>query len=217
MYFRLLCLILLVTPSLAVGSRDPSALCDDAARLAAADSGVPVEFLLAITRVETGRGSGDDLRPWPWTTNQGGDGAWHDTASEATEAARSAVDQGVSNIDIGCFQLNYRWHADGFASLVAMLDPNANAEYAARFLSRLYAETGDWPQAVAAYHSRSDEHAERYMAKFERVLAGLPVQPTPEPALQRANTYPLLQAGTGQRGSLVPLNSARTPLIGALP
>ena len=46
---------------------DPSSLCVDAARSAARVTGVPVNVLLAVTLVETGR----DRKPWPWTVNVG--------------------------------------------------------------------------------------------------------------------------------------------------
>jgi len=215
---RYLSLVLLCLPAMAVGSRDPAALCDAAALDAATESGVPRDILLAITRVETGRDTGDGLKPWPWTINQGGAGAWFDTAEEAEQQATRAIDSGTSNLDIGCFQLNHRWHGARFPSLEAMFDPATNARYAAGFLADLYREKGDWPAAVAAYHSRSPEPAERYLARIETVLASLSETPPPDAAVLRVNTYPLLQAGaSGGRGSLVPLAPSRGPLIGATP
>ena len=210
------CLALCLTSGPLHSTRDPAALCDDAARIAAQDSPVPLDVLLAITRVETGRGADGMLRPWPWTINQAGSGHWFDTMAEATAAAETALTSGTGNLDIGCFQVNHRWHAENFASLDAMFDPLTNARYAARFLSDLYAETGDWPAAIAAYHSRSEGAATRYLEKIETVMADLPETPLAEPP--RDNSFPLLKVGAkGSGGSLVPRQSGRRPLIGAAP
>ena len=213
---RLICLGLCLAPGHAGSVRDPATLCDEAARAAGTQSDVPLNILLAITRVETGRGAGGDLRPWPWTINQAGSGRWFDTAAEATTAAETALTTGSGNLDIGCFQLNHRWHGDNFASLTDMFDPETNARYAAGFLSDLFREKRDWPAAVAAYHSRSDGPAEVYLARIETVLGDLGDLPVPIPV--RQNSYPLLQAGAhGSGGSLVPRLTASRPLIGAAP
>jgi len=197
-------------------ARADQPVCDAAARRAAEESGVPLNLLLAITRVETGRDA--DRTPWPWTVNQGGDGAWLDTKAEAMSAVDQALANGATNIDIGCFQLNHRWHAAGFATVGDMFDPVANARYAAKFLMRLHRETGNWSTAAATYHSRSPGPADRYLAKIETVMATLSDQPQPEPAVLRPNSYLLLQAGAaGRHGSLVPLQGTRGPLIGANP
>lgn len=205
------------------GARDSARLCDEAARSAASDSATPLVVLQAITRVETGRGAGADLRPWPWTINHAGKGQWFDTAAEAETAAAAALALGEGNLDIGCFQLNHRWHGSHFSSLDQMFDPTANARYAAAFLADLHRETGSWSAAIAAYHSRSEGPAAAYLARIEPILAALnlsaspathPVQ-APEP---RQNTYPLLQAGSrGTGGSLVPRRATNRPLIGATP
>lgn len=192
------------------------ALCYEAARIAAETTGVPVEVLVAIALTETGRQSGDAVRPWPWTVNVAGRGAWFDSRAEARAHADAALAAGQTSFDLGCFQLNYRWHGEAFASIDAMLDPAANALYAARFLARLHAETGDWSSAAGAYHSRTPDLAQRYRDRFDRHLAAAPgVAPTPASdagltaADPRPNGFPLLQHGGGPRapGSLVPLDS----------
>lgn len=217
---RLCCLALCLAAGPAGGARDTAALCDDAARLAARDSDTPLVVLLAITRVETGRGAGGALRPWPWTINIAGIGHWFDTAAEAAAAAETALTAGTGNLDIGCFQLNHRWHGARFSSLDQMFDPATNARYAAGFLSDLHIETESWPAAIAAYHSRSAGPAATYLARIKTVLADLgPTSlPPPVPSMVRQNSYPLLRAGArGSGGSLVPRLTASHPLIGATP
>jgi hypothetical protein len=64
----------------------------------------------------------------------------------------------------------------------------------------LYSELGDWPQAVAAYHSRTPKHAEAYLGRVEAAWADLVALQTPLPEAAppgpkpRENTYPLLRA-----------------------
>lgn len=207
-------LLLGLVPTVAQGSSDPAARCVSAAQAAAEQTGVPVEALLAISVVETGRG----LTPWPWTVNLGGEGHWLQTALEAAKLVQEALDQGATNIDIGCFQLNYRWHASAFASVEDMLDPDRNALYAAGYLARQHARTGDWAAAAAAYHSATPEHADRYRARFEETVADLDgAVPTysESPVPARGNRFPLLIAGTtGRNGSLVPGTAGGLRLIG---
>lgn len=203
------------TPGLTRG--DPATLCRDAAIEASDATGVPLEVLMAVTTVETGR----DGRPWPWTVNFGGDGYWFDSAAEAKASVDEALRKGATNIDLGCFQLNYRWHAEAFSSIDDMLDPARNAAYAAKYLARQYARTGDWALAAAAYHSATPEYARVYQTKFEATYARLssgaePDADDPAPvAAPRANGFPLLVAGAGGlNGSLFPSVAGRKPLIG---
>ena len=144
-------------------------MCDRAAEDAAARTGVPVWVLFAITRVETGRDQGQGRMPWPWATNVDGIGQWHPNRDAAERAIAAARRAGHRSIDIGCFQLNHRWHGQHFPSPAAMLSPRENADYAAAFLSRLYREFGDWDAAVAAYHSRTPVHAARYLDRFRSI------------------------------------------------
>ncbi|MCU0826416.1 MAG: transglycosylase SLT domain-containing protein [Tabrizicola sp.] len=213
-HLSLLTLFLSLDASAVTAGLDPSGLCTQAAQTAAEATGVPFEVLLAVSVVETGR----DHRPWPWTVNLGGDGRWLDTAEEASELVDAALAGGATNIDLGCFQLNYRWHAPAFASVEDMLDPDQNARYAAEYLAGHFAQTGDWALAAAAYHSATPEHADRYRARFEDTLAGFDgLDPTLSelPDTARLNRFPLLVAGSsGRNGSLVPTGSGGLPLIG---
>jgi Transglycosylase SLT domain len=201
------------------GATDPSSLCLDAAAKAAARTGVPRNVLVAIALVETGQSRNGQQQPWPWTINEGGDGQWFASKAEAVEKAQGAIDLGATNVDLGCFQLNYRWHAEHFASLDDMLDPLQNALYAAGFLARLHAGTGNWPDAAAAYHSRTPEYAERYRAKFDIALAGLdggPITLAEAAPEMQPNGFRLLIGGKpGAFGSLVPATDATIRLIGA--
>lgn len=200
-------------------------ICDQAALTAARETGVPRDILRALTRTETGRGRGGKLQPWPWTLNVAGKGYWFAEKSKAKEFVESTLGKGSKNFDVGCFQINFRWHGHAFRDLSAMLDPTENALYAANFLLKLYKETGTWPDAAAAYHSRTPKYADRYKVRFERIYTGLsPTDETKTPAVvgprtviarpKTVNRYPLLTVTQNDvrptMGSLVPLGAGTT-------
>jgi hypothetical protein len=192
---------------------DPSDLCRAASASAADETGVPADVLLAISLTETGRDTGDGLAPWPWAINAGGEGHWFPDRATAVRFAEDLQAAGRTNFDVGCFQLNIRWHGDAFSSIDAMFDPDANARYAARFLADLVQEGGGWSVAAGAYHSRTPEHAQRYRDRFEEIRADLgdmpiaPLAPSAGPEEGPGYSHPLLQARDAPRtpGSLVPL------------
>lgn len=199
-----------------------SGMCDRAARMAAQRTGVPLEVLLAITRTETGRAVHGRLSPWPWTVNMEGAGKWFASRGEALDYVSRHQDRGARSFDIGCFQVNHRWHGHKFASVEQMFDPEANALYAAEFLRDLHGEMGGWSGAAGAYHSRTPKHAARYRARFDDILAALgagPLHPGPDrndsgqaasPRAIGTNPYPFLKAASVEArfGSLVPLGGA---------
>ena len=166
------CLAWLVIGAVAWAS--PAELCDSAARRVADRVGVPADIMLAVTRAETGRTRHGRFAPWPWTVNVAGQGHWFATRAAAQAFVRSRTEAGARSIDIGCFQINTRWHGMNFPDHSAMFDPRRNAHYAARFLRRLHSETGNWDMAIGAYHSRTDEHARRYRARVSKIRAELP-------------------------------------------
>lgn len=187
----------------------PASSCDQAAAVVAQETGVPLDVLLALTRAETGRAGEQGLTPWPWAVNQAGQGYWFDTQAEAEQFVEAQLAFGYSNLDVGCFQLNHRWHGAAFPDLQTMFDPVENARYAAGFLSEKYQQTGDWVAAAGAYHSGTEEYAVRYIDRFSEILSGLSaVQMAGLPQagpVMRINSYPLLQPGAvGSGASLVP-------------
>lgn len=230
-------LLALVATTGALANSDPAAICDQAASEASRSTGVPLTVLQAISLTETGRKRAGAFRPWPWTVNMEGEGHWFASEDEARAYVYREFRRGARSFDVGCFQINYKWHGQAFRSIDEMFDPSANALYAARFLQGLHAEQGDWGRAAGAYHSRTPEFASRYQARFERLHAGLtddagrdiPEIPDivavanggpaegAQAAAVRVNRYPLLQTGgTAGLGSLVPLaNHAAIGLLSA--
>ncbi len=159
-------LLLLLVVALAVPGRGHAgavSACDAAALRAEAKQHLPAGLLAAIGRVESGRS--DDagrVAPWPWTIDADGNGAFLPSAAAAQDAVRALWAQGQRNIDVGCFQVNLMHHPDAFPTLSAAFDPQTNADYAAAFLAELHRRLGDWPAAVAAYHSQLAAEGEAY-------------------------------------------------------
>lgn len=204
-------------------------VCDVAAARAAQESDVPLPVLLALTRTETGRDRGGHLVPWPWAVNMEGSGRWFETREQARAHVARHHARGARSFDVGCFQINFKWHGDAFDSIDTMFDPVANARYAAAFMTNLHAELGNWSDAAGAYHSRTPALAARYRARFDRILAGLPAtgndgrkggaraplqRQTDKRQPRRALVDGLSQAAS--RGSLVPVGggSARALVPG---
>jgi hypothetical protein len=171
------------------------ALCDQAAKHAARQTGVPAEVLYALTRTETGRARKGRLQPWPWTVNIQGKGYWFATKSEALTFATLHFDSGARSFDVGCFQVNFRWHGEAFNSIADMFDPKMNAMYAAGFLSELKQVSQGWEDAAGAYHSRTPELKAKYQARFEDIFASVQGQEITPPMSRplSGNRYPLLK------------------------
>ncbi|MBE1285499.1 MAG: transglycosylase SLT domain-containing protein [Rhodobacteraceae bacterium] len=196
--------------------------CDIAAVHAGRMHNVPLDVLRAVTRVETGRTAGTpDLQPWPWTVNMEGAGHWFDSRDEAKSFVFKHFKRGARSFDVGCFQINYKWHGHAFVSFDDMFDPQKNAAYAALFLKSLHQEFGNWRDAVGAFHSRSPQYADIYTARFDRIYSSL--QPEegleqvsdaprarfsdPVPLAETAPALPLMQQGEVRLGSLVPIET----------
>jgi hypothetical protein len=155
----------------------PSETCVRAAMEAEARWHLPEGVLQAIGLVETGRvdEATGQRGPWPWSANAGGTGYVLTSQQEATAVVGFLRAHGVTSVDVGCFQVNLRDHPNAFASIEQGFDPEANADYAARFLRELYARCGDWSAAIGAYHSGDGERARVYQAKVMQAWRGLPV------------------------------------------
>lgn len=212
--------LLIAQQGFAMSDARIASVCDHAAQRAARSEGVPLDVMRAITRVETGRTVDGALQPWPWTINVEGKGTWFTSEFEAKSYVFNIFKAGKRSFDVGCFQINYRWHGKAFRSIDAMFDPNENATYAARFLKELYSELGSWPAAAGAYHSRTPTLANAYMERFKSILAQLDHKaPTAlasrDPFTGAAGPLIPLQmpANNGAMGSLVPVTGASTAFI----
>ena len=117
--------------------------------------------------------------------------------ADALDLLTKLSNSGKTNVDVGCMQLNIKWHAKYFSNFSEMLSPTHNTLYAAKYLEQLYKETGSWMKAVKYYHSRNPKYNELYYAKFSKLpnfdtIAMIRTKPSrrpmliPPPAQERA-------------------------------
>ncbi|MGE4062451.1 MAG: tetratricopeptide repeat protein [Rhodospirillaceae bacterium] len=129
---------------------------------------IPQGLLTAISLTEAGRADANgSLVAWPWTINAGGKGQYFATKEEAVAAARKLLDEGQRSIDVGCMQINLRFHPNAFPTIEDAFDPATNVAYGAQFLASLHKLQGSWSKAVERYHSSDDGRREEYR---ERVM-----------------------------------------------
>lgn len=165
-FLYILSLMLLTNMSRAAVVPAPPALCETAINTAEYAGRLPPRLLHAIALVESGRlnEAARTVRPWPWTINAEGAGAFFASKNDAIAAVKALQARGVRSIDVGCLQVNLMFHPNAFASLDEAFDPRANALYAARFLNQLHAPGDTWMRAIAAYHSDTPALGEPYRA-----------------------------------------------------
>jgi len=174
-------LLLLTTPAWAE-TASPFADCETAIALAEKGPRLPDKLMPAISRVESGRLNPVTrrIRAWPWTINVEGTGLFFEAKDQAVAAVRALQARGVRSIDVGCMQVNLMHHPTAFASLDDAFEPTVNARYAARFLTALHRQTGDWSLAAANYHSANAGRGEDYQRRvFGRVMTPMGAKDAP--------------------------------------
>lgn len=141
--------------------------CHDETRLVEEVSGVPAHLLTAIARTESGRALPGDraVSAWPWTVMAEGRGRFLANKSEAVAEVQRLRARGITNIDVGCMQVNLHYHGKAFVSLEEAFDPLSNIAYAAAFLTDLRREVRSWRKAVGYYHSRDVKRSNSYRRK----------------------------------------------------
>ena len=133
---------------------------------------IPSNTLLAIALVESGvtcKGSDFRLRhPWPWTVslNTQGSGVHFTNKIDAKQYLKQHFKKGISNIDVGCMQINVMYHKHNFDSIDAILDMNKNIEYAAKQIHGKYKRYNSWNKAVASYHSNNPIKGQQYLLRI---------------------------------------------------
>ena len=130
---------------------------------AAEEYGVPLGVLYAIGLTETGRRG--SLQPY--ALNVDGKPYYPETATAGAARFMTETHRGARHIDVGCMQINHRYHGKEFQSLRQMFEPFHNVRYAAKFLKALRAREGNWTRAVARYHAGPTNRAahKRYVCK----------------------------------------------------
>ncbi|MDH3640047.1 MAG: transglycosylase SLT domain-containing protein, partial [Gammaproteobacteria bacterium] len=104
-------------------------------------TGIPAPVLHAIVCVESGMTPGDTkCRPWPWTLRVAGILHRYGTRKEAELALNRFLSLGITNIDVGLMQVNWRRYHHLLTSPAKALDPNNNLRVGANILSKEWRE-----------------------------------------------------------------------------
>ena len=144
--------------------------CEKIANRIESETNLPIHLLSSISRVEAGRKlSSGEVKGWPWSINHAGKGLYFETKKGALKYLKNAVSNGSKNIDVGCMQLNYRWHKGAFNSLDDMFDPEKNIQYAAKFVKELYGRHQNWEDVIKHYHSNKKKFNVPYYQKVSKV------------------------------------------------
>ncbi len=133
----------------------PGLDCEREIAQAAKFSGVPIGILYAIGLTESGRGG----KLNPFAMNVDGKAFFFKNRHDALSHFWTVKAQGARFIDVGCMQINVKYHSDRFSSVADMFEPRKNVEFAAKFLSELRAREGSWVMAAARYHAGARNHA----------------------------------------------------------
>ncbi len=121
---------------------------------AAQAEGVPLSVLYSVGLTETGHRG----QLQPYAMNIDGVAVVARSLPEALQIFHAASGKGAKFIDVGCMQINHRFHGSHFESLQAMFDAHSNVTYAAHFLKQLRAREPSWTLAVARYNAGPDNN-----------------------------------------------------------
>lgn len=119
--------------------------------------GVPAKLLYAISITESTNPKTGKV--WPWTINVKGKGYFFATKEAAYHAIQQTLSRGVTSIDIGPMQTNWKWQKDRLGSTWKALDPSFNIQVGAQILRDCYIKKKDWWVCAGDYHTLSNTPA----------------------------------------------------------
>ena len=128
----------------------------------AMEESIPPKLLKSIAWVESGF--------YPWVLNIRGRPYFFSARKEAEAFLEKALKEGVTNIDIGCAQINWHFHGLHFKRPHVLLSPEISLRYVARLLRQNKTARGSWMQAALFYHSSHHKHQRIYHLKLLRYL-----------------------------------------------
>lgn len=160
-----LCLLWCCSPC-AYAAVKYNSVCMKAVKYISKRKRVPLDVLGAVALTETGVKRGKNYLPWPWAINVEGKGYLFKDKQSAILATLKHIAQGKDSIDIGCMQMNWKWHHKKFgSSVVHAFDPYKNVEIAANYLKEHFSIYKNWTRAIGRYHSGTQAYAKTYISK----------------------------------------------------
>lgn len=136
---------------------------------------LPNSLLYALTIVESGRKSriSGKYEPWPWTLNVEGTAYFFENSQNLKRFFVNTINTGVTNIDVGCGQINWVYHKHHFKHPTHIINPVYNIAYSAYLLRKHYDKTWSWDKAVSLYHSGTPKLGKAYLKKVRSVLRAI--------------------------------------------
>lgn len=112
---------------------------------------------------------------WPWTVNVNSKGYYFRTKAEAVRFTKIKLRAGIKNIDVGCMQVNLKYHPNAFNSIEQAFSPKKNIAYAAKLLKSNYLKSKDWSKAVGNYHSYRKKNSVNYAKKILKISKNIAI------------------------------------------
>ena len=142
--------------------------CDNTIKRIETQTDIPNGLLHAIGKVESGRFLNKNNHViWPWTVNHAGKSLFFNTKNQMEKYVLKNVMENDFNIDVGCMQINLKWHKNYFKKINNMFSLEPNISYAASFLIQLKNRHGSWDKAIKHYHSSDPEKNKPYFEKVK--------------------------------------------------
>ena len=128
---------------------------------------IPKGLLLGIGKAEAIRKINNKYIIWPWTINHAGKSMFFDTKKQMRKYVFKNLKRNDFNIDVGCMQINIKWHKNNFKKIDDMFEVSPNISYAASFLLQLKKKHGSWDKAIKHYHSSDPKKNIPYLIKVK--------------------------------------------------
>jgi hypothetical protein len=149
-------------------SKEKFESCENIINKIESNTDLPKGLLTAIGKVESGRFlKNKQYVVWPWTVNHAGKSLFFDTKDQMENYVLKNVRIKDQNIDVGCMQINLKWHKNYFKKINDMLALEPNISYAASFLIQLKNRHGSWDEAIKYYHSSDPKKNKPYLNKVK--------------------------------------------------
>lgn len=146
---------------------DKLKLCENTIESVELQTDIPKGLLLGIGKAEAIRKINNKYIIWPWTINHAGKSLFFDTKKQMSNYVFKTLKRNDFNIDVGCMQINIKWHKNNFKKISDMFEVNPNISYAASFIKQLKNKHGSWDKAIKHYHSSDPKKNNPYLIKVK--------------------------------------------------
>ena len=146
---------------------DKLKLCENTIESVELQTDIPKGLLLGIGKAEAIRKINNKYIIWPWTINHAGKSLFFDNKEQMKNYVFKNLKRKNFNIDVGCMQINIKWHKNNFKKISDMFEVNPNISYAASFLKQLKNKHGSWDKAIKHYHSSDPKKNNPYLIKVK--------------------------------------------------